>query len=66
MLLYGLGWLGVFLLGGLLISLLGALLGGAQTMGFLLYPAVLLMASMFHTSIYFSYRDSFSEDGAKP
>jgi hypothetical protein len=66
MLLYGLGWLGVFLLGGLLISLLGALLGGAQTMGFLLYPAVLLMASMFHTSIYFSYRDSFSDDGAKP
>lgn len=66
MLLYGLGWLGVFLLGGLLMSLLGALLGGAQAMGVILYPVVLLMASMFHTSIYFSYRDSFSDDAAKP
>jgi hypothetical protein len=58
------GWLGVFLLGGLLMSLLGAMLGGAQALGFMLYPAVLLMASMFHTSIYFSYRDSFSDQGA--
>ena len=64
MLAYGLGWLGVFLLGGLLLSLLGAMLGGSQALGFMLYPAVLLMASMFHTSIYFSYRDSFSDDGA--
>lgn len=66
MFLYGIGWLGVFLLGGLLMSLLGALLGGAQALGLLLYPVVLLMASMFHTSIYFSYRDSFSDDGATP
>ena len=66
MLLYGLGWLGVFLLGGLLMSLLGALLGGAQALGFMLYPVVLLMASMFHTSIYFSYRDSFSDTDTKP
>jgi hypothetical protein len=46
------------------MSLLGAMLGGAQALGFMLYPAVLLMASMFHTSIYFSYRDSFSDEGA--
>ena len=65
MLMYGLGWLGVFLLGGLLMSLLGALLGGAQALGVILYPVVLLMASMFHTSIYFSYRDSFVDDAAK-
>jgi hypothetical protein len=32
----------------------------------MLYPVVLLMASMFHTSIYFSYRDSFVDDAAKP
>jgi hypothetical protein len=64
MLFYGLGWIGVFLLGGLLMSLLGAMLGGAQALSFMLYPAVLLMASMFHTSIYFSYRDSFSDEGA--
>jgi len=66
MLTYSLGWVGVFLLGGLFMSLLGALLGGAQALGFMLYPAVLLMASMFHTSVYFSYRDSFSDHGAAP
>jgi len=66
MLTYSLGWVGVFLLGGLFMSLLGALLGGAQALGFMLYPAVLLMASMFHTSVYFSYRDSFSDHGATP
>jgi hypothetical protein len=64
MLTYGLGWVGVFLLSGMFMSLLGALLGGAQALGFMLYPAVLLMASMFHTSVYFSYRDSFSDHGA--
>lgn len=57
---YGIGWVGVFLLGGMVLSLLGAMLGGAQAMQLILYPAVLLMAAMFHTSIYFSFRDSFS------
>jgi hypothetical protein len=57
---YGIGWVGVFLLGGMLLSLLGALLGGAQALQLILYPAVLLMAAMFHTSIFFSFRDSFS------
>ncbi len=64
MLFYALGWVGVFMLGGLLISLLGALLGGARVLGFILYPAVLLMAAMFHTSIYFTFRDSFLPDDA--
>ena len=59
MLFYSLGWLGVFLLLGLFMSLLGALLGGAQALNLVLYPAVLLMASMFHTSIYFTFVDSF-------
>ncbi|MBT9466320.1 BPSS1780 family membrane protein [Hydrogenophaga sp.] len=59
MLMYSLGWVGVFMLVGLLMSLLGALLGGATALNFVLYPAVLLMASMFHTSIYFTFADSF-------
>jgi hypothetical protein len=64
---YGLGWVGVFLIGGLIMSLLGAMLGGAQALSLILYPAVLLMAAMFHTSIYFSFRDSFSTgDPADP
>ena len=65
---YGIGWVGVFLLGGMALSLLGAMLGGAQAMQLILYPAVLLMAAMFHTSLYFGFRDSFStgESAALP
>jgi uncharacterized membrane protein len=61
MLMFGLAWMGVIMLGSLLISLVGALLGGAQAFGVMLYPAVLLMASMFQTSVFFTYRDSFSD-----
>jgi hypothetical protein len=62
MLLYVAGWVGVFMLVGLVMSLLSALLGGAGAMNLVLYPAVLFLASMFHTSIYFSFRDSFVTD----
>lgn len=67
MLLYTVGWMGVFMLVGLVMSLLSALLGGASAMGLIMYPAVLFMASMFHTSIYFTFRDSFlTGDDAAP
>ncbi|MGE0097596.1 MAG: BPSS1780 family membrane protein [Hydrogenophaga sp.] len=64
MLVYFFGWVGVFMLVGLFMSLLATLLGGSQALNLILYPMVLFMASMFHTSIYFSVRDSFmAEDG---
>lgn len=67
MVVYTLGWMGVFMLVGLVMSLLSALLGGASAMGLIMYPAVLFMASMFHTSIYFTFRDSFlPEDDVAP
>jgi len=66
MLAYAAGWVGVFLLGGMSISFLAAMLGGAQAMGIMLYPAVLLLASMFHTSIYFTFRDSFDTADQPP
>jgi hypothetical protein len=59
MLLYVVGWFGVFMLVGLVMSLLGALLGGAEALNLVLYPMVLFMASMFQTSIYFTFVDSF-------
>lgn len=65
MLTYTFGWVGVFFLMGLATTLLGALLGGASAMGMIMYPMVLFMASMFHTSIYFTFRDSF-ESGEQP
>jgi len=62
MLVYGLAWMGVFLLAGFALSAIGAALGGASAVRAVLMPAVLLMASMFTTSLYFTFRDSFLAD----
>jgi hypothetical protein len=61
MLVYLLGWMGVFVLGGVLVSLIASLMGG-DVMQIALYPAALLMAAMFFTSFYFTFRDSFIAD----
>ncbi len=66
MLVYALGWIGVFLGVGVALSLVGAVLGGAQALGMLMFPAVLLMASLFFSSIYFTFRDSFSQEPEAP
>ncbi len=58
MLVFGLGWLGIFLLAGLLTSLVASLLG-PQALAIVTYPMVLLLAAMFHASLYFTFRDSF-------
>lgn len=59
MLLYGLGWMAVIMMAGVVMNLLAALFGGAGLLNLLLYPMVLLLAAMFHTSIWFTVRDSF-------
>jgi len=38
---------------------LAAMLGQPEIMGMLLFPAAMLMAAMFFSSIYFTFRDSF-------
>lgn len=58
LLVFGLGWLGIFLLAGLLTSLVAGLLG-PQALAIVTYPMVLLLAAMFHASLYFTFRDSF-------
>jgi len=58
-LVYALCWLGVFLAVGSVFGLAGALLGGPAMAQALMMPLVLLLASMFFTSIYFTFRDSF-------
>ena len=58
--------MGVFIVVGLGLGLLGSLLGGAQAMQVVLYPIVLFMASMFHTSLWFTFRDSFRFDDMLP
>lgn len=66
MVVFGLGWLTVFMLAGLLITLVSSLLGNPRVVGLAMFPAALFMASMFFTSIYFSFRDSFIADEAEP
>ncbi len=63
---FGLVWLGVFMAAGLLITVLAALIGSPQVVGVAMVPAALLMAAMFFTSIYYTFRDSFSADEAIP
>lgn len=62
MLMFMLGWVGVFAAVGLGVSVLAPLLGGKAVLHMVLYPLVLLMAAMFHTAIWFSFRDSFISD----
>jgi hypothetical protein len=54
---FGLGWTGVILLAGLLLGLGRGISEGFATA--LMAPAMLLLAAMFTTSLYFTFRDSF-------
>jgi hypothetical protein len=56
---YGVAWLGVFLGVGSVFGLVGALLGGPAMARAVMMPLALLIAAMFSTSIYFTFRDSF-------
>lgn len=65
---YGLGWLAVFALGGLVVSLLSGLLAAVgllnqdnatATMGGIMVGLAMVMASMFFSSIVFTFRDCF-------
>jgi len=56
---YGLGWFCVFLGMGIALSLITGLTGSATLMAAAMMPLALLMAAMFSTSIYFTFRDSF-------
>lgn len=67
-LVYGLGWLGVFMLGGLVVALVSALLTAAglagAAAGGIMVGAALMMAAMFFTSVVFTFRDSFEPPSA--
>ena len=56
---FGLMWLAVLVLVVIGVTMVGALLGNPGLAGDLLFPVLLLMASMFFTSLFFTFRDSF-------
>lgn len=55
-------WMGVMVLMVLAITAVSTLAGNPGLAGVLLFPALMLVASMFFTSLYFTYRDSFEVD----
>lgn len=59
---FTLAWLGVFLGVGTGIGMIGAMLGGAGTAQAVMMPAALLLAAMFTTSLFFSFRACFLGD----
>ena len=59
---YGLAWLGVFVAGALVVMLVASLVGSAEFAAAALVPFMLLLASMFFTSMYFTVRDCFITD----
>jgi hypothetical protein len=59
MLVYFLSWLGVFLVGGLVLSVVAGISGSESAVSFLMLPVALMLAAMFFNSIYFTYVDSF-------
>ncbi len=66
LLLYAFLWLGIFLASGMVFGLLGGLIGGAEMARAVMMPVALLMAAMFSTSIYFTFRDSFVATDENP
>jgi hypothetical protein len=61
-LIYGLAWMGAFLGMGIVVALASAVSGSAELATMVMFPAAMLMAAMFFTSIYFTYQSSFELD----
>jgi len=66
MLLFLAGWMGLAAGVSMALVLVSSLTGSEAVLQMLLYPLVLLMASMLNTSIWFTFRDSFIDDQTEP
>jgi hypothetical protein len=66
LLVYGFTWLVVFLIVGFIFSTIGMLLGGVAVAQTVMMPTVLLLVTMFSTSLYFTFRDSFQATPETP
>ncbi|TFZ07772.1 BPSS1780 family membrane protein [Ramlibacter humi] len=63
---YSIGWLGVFLVFGTVLGLIGGLAGGPGLAKAVMMPTALLLAAMFTSSVWFTFRDSFRADDDVP
>jgi hypothetical protein len=58
---FGLAWVGVFIGMGMVVATIAALLGSPELVGAIMFPASMLLAAMFFTSLYFTFRDAFED-----
>ena len=58
-LVFGLAWAGVFLASSMVVATVATLLADPSMAGAIMMPMALLLASMFFTSLYFTFIDSF-------
>ncbi len=56
---YGLAWLGLLMLTSMVVAIGSTMLGGPEFATASLVPLAMLLAAMFTTSIYFTFRDTF-------
>ena len=64
--LFGLVWMSILVLAILCVSILAGLLGSPQVAGLVLLPTSMLIATMFFTSTYFTFRDCFDTNPGEP
>ena len=57
---YGLTWMGIFIASIVVVTMIAGLLGNPAIAGLAMFPIALIMMAMFFTSIYFTFRDSFT------
>ena len=63
---YGLAWMVLFGLVGMVITLVAATVAGPTAAAAAMFPAAMLMAAMFFTSIYFTVKDCFEATPGDP
>ncbi len=64
---YSLVWLGAFIGMGMVVAVVAALIGSPEAVSGIMFPVAMVMAAMFFTSIYFTFRDCFdATPGATP
>lgn len=64
--LYVLAWLGLFMGVAVVLMMLSIVLGAPGLMTTLMFPSAMLLAAMFFSSIWFTFRDSFVADPDEP
>lgn len=64
--LYGLTWALFYLALSMVVSTIGLMLGGPEVVQILVFPLTLAMATLFFTSIHYSYRDCLAPSEGEP